>query len=105
MRRQKSSTVMTEIKLSRFHKMFSSLVQFVNGRRVVEHTVGHLPFEAELNKVLDDLSAPNVLTVAVNNTLTLDTIPQGDLELKVRSSSLYLTYIGTFVSFIYFSPI
>ena len=48
---------------------------FLNGAAVVSHAGGHLPFEAEITAKLD-FSLPNLLTVAVNNTLTRHTVPQ-----------------------------
>ncbi|MBD4896760.1 beta-glucuronidase, partial [Xanthomonas citri pv. citri] len=38
---------------------------------------GHLPIMADVTDVLT-FGSKNLLTVAVNNTLTPDTIPQGD---------------------------
>lgn len=43
------------------------------------HEIGHLPFEAEItDKVFYNTS--NLLTVAVDNTLLGDTIPQGSVR-------------------------
>ncbi|XP_077514813.1 beta-glucuronidase [Amblyomma americanum] len=51
---------------------------YLNGDPVVAHVGGHLPFGAEVTGVLR-YGRKNLLTVAVNNTLTEDTIPQGTL--------------------------
>lgn len=51
---------------------------YLNGEPVVSHVGGHLPFSAEVTEVLR-YGRKNLLTVAVNNTLTAATIPQGTL--------------------------
>ncbi|MED4227535.1 beta-glucuronidase [Neobacillus cucumis] len=48
---------------------------FVNGKLVVEHKGGFLPFEAELNNHLR--TGKNLLTVAVNNIVDFSTLPVG----------------------------
>ncbi|KAJ7997383.1 hypothetical protein DPEC_G00228420 [Dallia pectoralis] len=56
-------------------------VVWVNGVKVTEHEGGHLPFEAEIGEVLR--KRPNVtcwITIAVNNTLTLQTLPPGTIQ-------------------------
>lgn len=52
---------------------------WVNGEHVVQHTFGHLPFEVE---VTDHLyyGKENRITVLCDNTLTLTTIPQGQIS-------------------------
>lgn len=52
------------------------LYQWVNGVEAVQHSGGYLPFEAMISKHLK-FGHSNVVTVAVNNTLTPWTIPQG----------------------------
>lgn len=51
---------------------------YLNGAPVVTHVGGHLPFSAEVTEVLH-YGRKNLLTVAVNNTLTAATIPPGTL--------------------------
>jgi beta-glucuronidase len=51
----------------------------VNGKKTCEHSGGHLPFEADITLLLLYGTA-NLVTVAVNNTLTLATLPQGHVE-------------------------
>lgn len=48
----------------------------MNGQEVGNHSGGHLPFEFSVTDVLRFTEA-NIVTVAVNNTLTMQTIPQG----------------------------
>ena len=52
----------------------------MNGQQVMEHSGGHLPFEAELMNYT--VHGPNLVTVAVNNTLTPTTLPPGTIEYK-----------------------
>lgn len=51
-------------------------IVWVNGIEVVQHSGGYLPFEAEVSVHLK-YGHLNSITVAVNNTLTPVTIPQG----------------------------
>ncbi|XP_047235654.1 beta-glucuronidase [Girardinichthys multiradiatus] len=56
-------------------------VVWVNGVKVTEHEGGHLPFEAEIGTLLR--KEPIILcriTIAVNNTLTLHTLPPGSIQ-------------------------
>lgn len=55
----------------------------MNGILAVNHTGGHLPFEVEITNLIDS-TGYNLLTVALNNTLTKHTIPQGDITLKIN---------------------
>ncbi|OQV24495.1 Beta-glucuronidase [Hypsibius exemplaris] len=49
---------------------------WLNGKEIMDHEGGHLPFESNVSNALD-WSGPNRLTVAVNNTLTPFTLPCG----------------------------
>jgi beta-glucuronidase len=49
----------------------------LNGQPVGNHSGGHLPFDFPITDLLN-FSEENRLTVAVNNTLTPDSIPQGN---------------------------
>jgi beta-glucuronidase len=65
---------------------------YINGRQVMNHTGGHLPFEADITHYL---SAPsNRLTVAVNNTLTPVTIPPGTLLIPIYHTNNTFMYIS-----------
>ncbi|XP_013875102.1 beta-glucuronidase [Austrofundulus limnaeus] len=56
-------------------------IVWVNGVKVAEHEGGHLPFEAEINGVLHEKpTTPCRITIAVNNTLTLNTLPPGSIQ-------------------------
>ncbi|PAV80579.1 hypothetical protein WR25_19121 [Diploscapter pachys] len=52
---------------------------YLNGQELISHVGGHLPFEVEVTDRLLYGSA-NKITVAVNNTLSWSTIPQGDFN-------------------------
>jgi beta-glucuronidase len=49
---------------------------WVNGTQVVEHAGGYTPFEADVTEVVQ-FGAENLITVAVDNRLTWQTIPPG----------------------------
>ncbi|KAJ8266341.1 hypothetical protein GJAV_G00129290 [Gymnothorax javanicus] len=56
-------------------------VVWVNGVKVTEHEGGHLPFEADISSVVRvDPGTPCRITIAVNNTLTLQTLPPGTIQ-------------------------
>ncbi|XP_062844852.1 beta-glucuronidase isoform X2 [Trichomycterus rosablanca] len=56
-------------------------VVWVNGVNVMEHEGGHLPFEVDISSVIrKDLEMPCRITIAVNNTLNLHTLPPGSIQ-------------------------
>ncbi|XP_061596101.1 beta-glucuronidase [Cololabis saira] len=56
-------------------------VVWLNGVKVTEHEGGHLPFEAEIGSFLrKEPAMPCRITIAVNNTLTLQTLPPGTIQ-------------------------
>lgn len=56
-------------------------VVWVNGVQVMEHEGGHLPFEANISDVIRmNGSMPCRITIAVNNTLNLHTLPPGTIQ-------------------------
>ncbi|XP_053474626.1 beta-glucuronidase [Ictalurus furcatus] len=56
-------------------------VVWVNGVHVMEHEGGHLPFEANISDVIRmNASMPCRITIAVNNTLNLHTLPPGTIQ-------------------------
>jgi beta-glucuronidase len=68
--------------LNRSFDVMICLLQWVNGVQVAEHRGGHLPFKAELSLTEINPTGGNRITVAVNNTLTVDTVPQGFVTVK-----------------------
>ncbi|XP_071757671.1 beta-glucuronidase [Centroberyx gerrardi] len=64
-------------------------VVWVNGVKVTEHNGGHLPFEAEIGDLIrEDSAVPCRITIAVNNTLTLETLPPGSIR-HMDDTSMY----------------
>ena len=62
-----------------FESAHYNTVVWVNGKEVMTHEGGHLPFQAEVGDQLVK-GKPNRVTVAVNNTLTPNTLPCGSVE-------------------------
>jgi beta-galactosidase/beta-glucuronidase len=63
----------------RFGSATHRAVVWVNGRQVAEHEGGYTPFEADVTGVVES-GAENRVTVVVNNVLTWQSIPPGDVE-------------------------
>uniref|UniRef100_A0A8I3S002 Beta-glucuronidase n=1 Tax=Canis lupus familiaris TaxID=9615 RepID=A0A8I3S002_CANLF len=63
------------------------LREWVNGVHVAEHEGGHLPFEADISKLVQSgpLSSCRI-TLAINNTLTPHTLPPGTIVYKTDAS-------------------
>ena len=56
----------------------------------MEHVGGHLPFEDEVNALLKH-GQSNMITVAVNNTLTPTTLPCGTIcQVDEKDRHLYV---------------
>ena len=75
------------------HIRFGSVHYFaqvwINGVEVGSHTGGHLPFAfGKLNGLLH-VNKTNLLTVAVNNTLTMDSLPQGQINYATAGDPNY----------------
>ena len=77
-------------------------IVYINGELVTEHSGGHLPFEAEVSDVLN-YSARNLLTVAVNNTLTRFTVPQGEYRWQSEAGGYPPGYSTLEYSFDFFN--
>lgn len=71
-------------KTQNFHVFLSDhccTFQWVNGVKATEHKGGHLPFEVEIGSIIrSDPTMPCRVTIAVNNTLTLETLPPGMIQ-------------------------
>ncbi|XP_038209707.1 beta-glucuronidase [Zerene cesonia] len=63
----------------RFSSAHYAAQVWVNGKSVMYHEIGHLPFEVEITDVVL-YNTSNLLTVVVDNTLLSDTVPQGTLK-------------------------
>lgn len=61
--------------------LFLVYLQWVNGAQVTQHEGGHLPFEADITRLVQsNPSQPCRITIAVNNTLSLHTLPPGSIQ-------------------------
>ena len=65
----------------RFGSVNYNAIVWVNGKSAGSHEGGHLPFEFDVTSILN-IGGANWLTVAMNNTLDLETIPQGRITFK-----------------------
>ena len=63
----------------RFGSVHFTAKVYLNGVFVGQHEGGHLPFEFDVSGVIQP-SQLNLVTVAVNNTLTDTTLPQGQMS-------------------------
>ena len=68
----------------RFGSAHYNALVWVNGQAVAEHSIGHLPFEADVTDVLKRNGEENIVTVAINNTLDPTTIPQVKKSLLIK---------------------
>ncbi|KAG6452779.1 hypothetical protein O3G_MSEX007782 [Manduca sexta] len=73
----------------------------LNGYQVGSHKIGHLPFDIDITGVFRH-NANNFLTVAVDNTLGNNTIPQGIVEyIRNANSQVHVKQSYTFDFFNY----
>ncbi|KAL5017218.1 hypothetical protein ScPMuIL_006807 [Solemya velum] len=63
----------------RFDSAHYYSIVWLNSEHLMEHNGGHLPFEAEVNNLLN-YGGVNRVTIAINNTLTPHTLPPGTIE-------------------------
>ncbi|XP_018105161.1 beta-glucuronidase isoform X2 [Xenopus laevis] len=79
-------------------------VIWVNGIQVMEHEGGHLPFETEISNIMKD-SAGSLcrITIAVNNTLTLHTLPPGTIQFMEDSTRYPKGYFVQNIEFDFFN--
>ncbi|MEE6469747.1 hypothetical protein FKM82_008752 [Ascaphus truei] len=64
-------------------------IMWVNGVQVTQHEGGHLPFEANITSLLKSSATASCrVTIAVNNTLTLNTLPPGSIQ-YMQDTTLY----------------
>ncbi|KRZ02524.1 Beta-glucuronidase [Trichinella zimbabwensis] len=82
--------------LLRFGSVNYDAEVWINGVSVVHHIGGHLPFEVSIKKHVCFWKV-NVVTVAVNNTLSYWTIPQAEFSYKNNSNLLYLLFLTSII--------
>ncbi|XP_017773138.1 PREDICTED: beta-glucuronidase [Nicrophorus vespilloides] len=63
----------------RFGSVSYAAQVWINGNYTMNHEIGHLPFEKEISRFIK-FGEENYVTVACDNTLLPDTIPQGSLR-------------------------
>lgn len=72
----------------RFGSVHYTAVVYLNRNKIVSHSGGHLPFAAEVTNYVK-FGEENLITVAVDNTLSDLTIPQGRIVRKQNSSEIF----------------
>ncbi|XP_006148149.1 beta-glucuronidase isoform X1 [Tupaia chinensis] len=79
-------------------------IVWVNGVHVVEHEGGHLPFEADISKLVQSgpLSSCRI-TIAINNTLSPNTLPPGNIVYKTDTSKYPKGYFVQDTTFDFFN--
>lgn len=77
-------------------------IAWINSVQVLTHEGGHLPFEADISKHLN-YGARNVITIAVNNTLTPITLPPGTIEYKSEEDHYPPGYFVQNIQFDFFN--
>ncbi|XP_046998789.1 beta-glucuronidase-like isoform X1 [Schistocerca americana] len=73
---------------------------WVNGNKVMEHDIGHLPFQSEVTSVII-YGGNNLVTVAVSNLLNNVTIPQGSFTTleTTNGTKTYQSYTFDFFNY------
>ena len=79
----------------RFGSVHHHAKVWVNGDYVGEHSGGHLPFEFEVDlaSMADREQGSSWITVAVNNTLTDSTLPQGKVHIRIDTNRFRIVAI------------
>jgi len=86
----------------RFGSVHYTAMVYVNGQHLVTHAGGHLPFEAEVGPLLTFVDE-NRVTVAVNNTLSRFTVPQGEVRWQPESPKYPAGYSTLSYNFDFFN--
>ncbi|XP_042713735.2 beta-glucuronidase isoform X2 [Chrysemys picta bellii] len=79
-------------------------IVWVNGVQVTEHEGGHLPFEADISRIVQ--GSPGALcriTIALNNTLTPQTLPPGSIQFMTDESKYPRGYFVQNTKFDFFN--
>ncbi len=86
----------------RFGSVHYESIVYLNGKNVLNHTGGHLPFETYATKDLK-YGENNLITVAIDNRLSAKTIPQGDVTYKNDTSVYPKGFYETSTNFDFFN--
>ncbi|KAG5893260.1 hypothetical protein JTB14_002666 [Gonioctena quinquepunctata] len=81
----------------RFGSITYAAQVWINGELVMSHEIGHLPFVGDVSQYLK-YGKENRVTVACDNTLLPDTVPQGRVE-ELISGRLSQTYTFDFFNY------
>ncbi|XP_055386768.1 beta-glucuronidase isoform X2 [Condylostylus longicornis] len=84
----------------RFGSVHYDTIVWINGNEVVKHSIGHLPFEAEISDVVK-FGQENRITVLVDNVLLDNTVPQGTVAEENTDLGYVVTQSYTFDFFNY----
>ncbi|KPM09415.1 Beta-glucuronidase-like protein [Sarcoptes scabiei] len=87
----------------RFDSINYEAMIWLNGHFVMKHIGGHIPFQKDVTKFLLFGSHENHLSVAVNNQLGPQTLPQGSYKVKPDPRLPNATFIETFLNFDFFN--
>ncbi|XP_050098791.1 beta-glucuronidase isoform X2 [Anopheles aquasalis] len=86
--------------LVRFGSVHYDTIVWINGVQIVKHEFGHLPFEAEVTKVLK-YGQENRITVLCDNVLLQVTVPQGKVDNQAIDNGVEMVQSYTFDFFNY----
>ncbi|XP_075051123.1 beta-glucuronidase [Mixophyes fleayi] len=79
-------------------------IVWINGVQVTQHEGGHLPFEANITSVLKGNVVNSCrITIAVNNTLTLNTLPPGSIQFMYDNTLYPKGYFVQNINFDFFN--
>ncbi|XP_004380842.1 beta-glucuronidase isoform X1 [Trichechus manatus latirostris] len=79
-------------------------IVWVNGVHVAEHEGGHLPFEVDISKLVQVGPLESCrITIAINNTLTPNTLPPGTILYKTDTSKYPKGYFVQDTNFDFFN--
>ncbi|XP_042544073.1 beta-glucuronidase isoform X1 [Dipodomys spectabilis] len=79
-------------------------IVWVNGVHVAEHEGGHLPFEADISKLVQSGPLDSCrITIAINNTLTPHTLPPGAIRYQNDASKYPKGYFVQDINFDFFN--
>lgn len=86
----------------RFGSVHYQTMVYLNGMNVLNHTGGHLPFETYATKDLK-YGENNLITVAINNKLSSETVPQGSVSYKTDTTHYPKGFYETSTHFDFFN--